>query len=87
MLHFPDIDIEAGDLVLERDTGLVWRRVDESLEPCGFIGDEDNCPPGMEPEWELLARWWRESGEYGEACRAAAETAWLGWFAGAAFRG
>lgn len=88
MTHFyPDMDPETASLRLDRDTGLVWRKVGDGLEACGFIGDDDNCPIGLEAEWAILREWWRESGAYTEACVATAEAAWWGRFSGAAFGG
>jgi hypothetical protein len=54
-------DPESGPLTMERDLGTVWRRVGEFLEPCGFVGDPDNCPPGLERHWEYLLREWNDS--------------------------
>lgn len=56
------MDVESGPLAMELDTGLVYFRApDETLESCGFVGDPDACPPGLERHWEWLLDAWRDS--------------------------
>ena len=57
--------VDTKNLTMEPDTGLVWRRVDEDLEPLGFIGDEDAMPDDLAGEWEYLLDVWNDSAEGG----------------------
>lgn len=75
-------DYECGSLRLDPDTGLVRRVVNEDgdTEPCGFVDDEDACPPDLVAEWDELLDWWRDSLGYADACRRTAEAAWAARF-------
>ena len=79
-------DIEAGPLRMDPDTGLVRRFIDPGdgydidVEPCGFVGDEDNAPPDLAEDWEQLLDYWNDSRGYADACLRTADAAWAGRF-------